>query len=169
MLEDKRNFIYFRDGSKMFHASGKFDSWCVYYEEPNKEPVALLDKGYFKVLNFLKEKYNGEKIYKDFVKIYDLVTTDFNQDVISTIQEISQTYGIHQLRAEKMFTVLYMAMVSEFHWVSRAGKPTVLNKRLKRLGVYQIVMLNYTPTDAANYSRHKSIPELREECERYGF
>lgn len=169
MLEDKRNFINFKDGSKMFHGSGKFDAWCVYYEEPDKEPIALLDKGYFKVLNFLKNEYNGEKVYNDFVKIYNLATADFNKDVMATIKEVSKTYGIHQLRAEKMFTVLYMAMVSEFHWVSRAGKPTVLNKRLKRLGVYQIAILNYNPTDAANYSRHKSISELVEECKRYGF
>ena len=45
----------------------------------------------------------------------------------------------------------------------------VLKERIKRLGMYQILMLSYSAGDAANFSKGKKAKDLDVICKEYGF
>ena len=46
---------------------------------------------------------------------------------------------------------------------------TVLKERIKRLGMHQLLMLNYSPEVAANFSKGKKAKDLDIICRGYGF
>jgi hypothetical protein len=72
------------------------------------------------------------------------------------IDSISLTYKISdRLLIEKWFTVIYAGMVAEEN-----KKFAVLKKRIKRLGMYQMLVENQDPKIAANFSKGKKWPEL---------
>ena len=168
-MKDERNFIHFSDGSRMFHAFGKKDAWCVYYEAKKSKPKAMLDKEYFSVLKWMADTYGKDKVYSDFVLIYDATSERFDERVIELIKEKSNSYKGSEIRAEKLFCILYMAMVSEYHYVSNRGEPSKLNKKVKRLAVHQILNEGYSVNDAAKFSYGKNPEKLNELCNQYGF
>jgi len=45
----------------------------------------------------------------------------------------------------------------------------VLKKRIKRLGMYQVLIQNMDPNVAANYSKGKKFAELSPLMQSYGF
>lgn len=45
----------------------------------------------------------------------------------------------------------------------------ILKKRIKRLGMYQVLVQNYPPSVAANYSKGKKWRELDALMVHYGF
>ena len=61
-------------------------------------------------------------------------------------------------------TVIYAGMVAE-----RNKKNTVLKERIKRLGMYQLLVKNFTPVNAANFSKGKKAKELNIICNKHGF
>ena len=144
---------------------GKFDQWCVYikYKNSKKPP---LDKEYFDFFIELGKKYTNEKVYGDFVKIYNLVSNRVEKKVTDLIidlakknykEDISKNVAIN-------FTVVYAGMVAE-----RNKRYTVLKERIKRLGMYQILVLKYSSGDAANFSKGKKAKDLDVICKGYGF
>ena len=81
------------------------------------------------------------------------------------IEEFSKHYGDEdQFHADVVFNILYAAMVAE-----QKKEHTKLKKRVKRLGVHQLLMENYTPSNAATFSRGKRWRDLEVECNRRGF
>lgn len=168
-IQKKRNIVEFCNGSKLFHATGNIDDWCVYFEKRGDEPIARRDEEYFGDLMDMKNKYGGERIYRDFVKIYDKTTGQFNPSIFSEIEEIARTYLEDGLKMMILLSTLYMAMVSEFNYLIRGKIPSKMKNKLKRLAVYQITMENYTPQKAANFSRNRGSKELTEECRKRGF
>ena len=51
----------------------------------------------------------------------------------------------------------------------RNKRYAVLRERIKRLGMYQILILKYTSGDAANFSKGKKAKDLDKICKDYGF
>ena len=51
----------------------------------------------------------------------------------------------------------------------RNKRYTVLKERIKRLGMYQILVLDYSSGDAANFSKGKKAKDLDVICKGYGF
>ena len=62
------------------------------------------------------------------------------------------------------FTVVYAGMIAE-----RNKRYAILKERIKRLGMYQILMLSYKAEEAANFSKGKKAKELDLICKEYGF
>ena len=105
-------------------------------------------------------------MYEDFIKIYNLVSYRIEKKVTDLIvniakkdykEEISKNVAIN-------FTVVYAGMVAE-----KNKSFAVLKERIKRLGMYQILVLNYSAGDAANFSKGKRAKDLDILCKRYGF
>mgnify|MGYP001174993357 CR=1 FL=1 len=144
---------------------GKFDEWCVYVKDKKgKKPP--LDIDYFEFFIKLGKKYSNEKVYMDFVKIYDLVTRKVEKRVLDLIVDIAKAnYKEEDSKNVAInFIVIYAGMVAE-----KNKRFTVLKEKIKRLGMHQILMLNYSSVDAANFSRGKKAKDLEIICKKYGF
>lgn len=145
--------------------TGKFDDWCVYVVEANGSKQAPFDATYFSDLNIISNSYPNDKVYLDFVTIYDLTTKNIDINVLHTIDQIVNTYSAqHKIIVEQWFTVLYAGMIAEEN-----KQFAILKKRVKRLGMYQVLMLNMPPADAAKFSYGRKWRELDAIMKPYGF
>jgi hypothetical protein len=153
----------FTDGSRIEYDTGNFDGWCVYVIE-NNQRNAPKDEEYFGELQALSRIYPGQQIYDDFVRIYNETNSTISPHVLRLIEELSARYQTDALHIEKLFTILYAGMVAEEN-----KDKAILKKRMKRLGVYQILVENIPPSIAANFSKGKNWRELTAECTERGF
>ena len=150
---------------KVIFDTGNFDDWCVYVVEGNGTKKAPFDIEYFSDLKQLSSNYLNDKIYDDFVHIYDKTTSTIDSDVIKLIDDIVTTYNIEdQAIIEQWFSVLYARMVAEEN-----KQFAVLKKRIKRLGMHQTLKLNFLPQVAANFSKGKKWRELDTVMHALGF
>lgn len=156
----------FSDGSKAEYDKGKIDNWCVYLVTTGKR-CAPRDSEYFTILKGLADKYGTEKVYADFVTIYDHTNKDdvsddqksVVQDALTEITGIANSYTEDALAVDQVFTILYMAMVAE---EKKAG--TRLGKRIKRLGVHMMLFEGLSPKDAAGCLTGKRWQEIDAMC-----
>lgn len=153
----------FEDGSILEYGQGKFDGWCVYY---NGTPP--LDLHYFKTIVALGMRYDNQKVYNDFIKLYDItrsekILTDIGH---KSIESISIEYPRNKLGVEVLFTILYAAMVAEEQKAN-----TRLGCKIKRLGVHQILMDEppMSIEEAVNYSKGMSWRQISHQCNVRGF
>lgn len=154
----------FTDGSYLKYDKGKFDNWCIYLVKSNGSKIAPRDVNYFTLFQELAEKYGGERIYQDFVIIYDKTNAQINSQLLNQITNLSQNYQNDALTLDKLFTTVYAGMVAEEN-----KQNAVLKKRIKRLGMHQLLIERETPEFAANFSRGKKANELKKECGNRGF
>ena len=141
---------------KVVFDSGSFDEWCVYVVEENGSRRAPFDVDYFTDLKNISTHYPGNKVYNDFVSIYDLTTKIIDANVINRINAIVPTYQLlHQPHIEQWFTVLYAGMIAEEN-----KQYAILKKRVKRLGMHQVLIDNLSPQLSANFSKGKKWREL---------
>ena len=154
-----------RDNRKVIFDKGRFDDWCVYVVEQNGTKRAPRDQEYFAELKNISKHYPNDKVYNDFVAIYDQTNKNIDKDVRTLIDELVSTYKKqHQGAIEQWFSVLYAGMIAEEN-----KKYAILKKRIKRLGMHQILKSDYSPEKAANYSRGKKWPELDKIMTSLGF
>lgn len=154
----------FKDGSFLEYDKGKFDDWCVYLTRPDQLKYAPRDYQYFKRLLGYGKKYGNENIYQDFVRVYDKTTKSIAPDVLLSIQTDCEKYGEDAIDIAIDLTIIYMGMIAEENKAfSRLGK------RIKRLGVYQVLKEDVEPYTAANFSRHKKWRDLDAICKERGF
>ena len=66
--------------------------------------------------------------------------------------------------ADTWFTIIYAGMIAEENKAN-----TILKKRIKRLGMHQLLLENYKAEDAANFSRNKKWKELDAIMKQKGF
>ena len=155
--------ITFSDGTYLEFDRGKIDDWCVYYNEPNKKRKPPRDKDYFaQLLGFAKTKGMGI-VYSDFVVVFNLVGKAIDQKDVEKIRLLAETYPC-PLDAEKLFCTLYMAMISE---ENRAG--THLGKRIKRLGVYKLLVERLEVEESATCMNKMGWREIDALCKERGF
>lgn len=141
---------------------GRFDNHCVYVTE-NFTRYAPRDTDYFDFLIKMANKYSANKIYADYTKIYDSTDSNINKDILLEITEISDEYDEAD-EFNKWFSVLYLGMVAEENKLN-----AVLKKRIKRLGIHQILFESFTSYQAANFSKGKKASALLNECAKRGF
>ena len=154
-----------RNNSKVVFDIGIFDDWCVYIIEEDNGKYAPKDIEYFTELKNISLHYSKNKVYNNFVKIYDLTTKNIDEDVLKLIDRITLTYnGEHQDSIEKWFTVIYAGMVAEENKAN-----AILKKRIKRLGMYQVLILDNSPEYAAKFSYGKKWRKLDQLMRKYGF
>lgn len=155
----------FSDGTIIEQGRGKFDDYCVFLTRPNEGTHAPTDTEYFSFFIEKAERYTSEKIYQDYVEIYDRTTSEIQEEVFEEIERISDTYAEEdKMDFDIWFSVIYLGMVAE-----EKKAFAVLKKRIKRLGMYQILFENMTARQAAYFSRGKKVAELSPLCRERGF
>jgi hypothetical protein len=145
----------FANNSSIEFDDGCFDAWCVFLTQSNGKRYAPKDIDYFIRLQTLGKKYGPNKIYDDFVVVYNRTTKDVNQEVFVLINALSAAYGEDALEMEQWLGVLYAGMIAEENKAN-----AILKKRIKRLGMYQLLIEGTTAKQAANFSKGKKWYEL---------
>jgi len=154
-----------QNNRKVIFDNGKYDKWCVYIVEANGDRKAHFDKTYFNALYNISQKYPQNKLYNDFIKIYDKTNNKIDPDVILLIDEIVNTYNIEdKISIEQWLTVLYAGMIAEENKVG-----AILKKRIKRLGMHQVLLQNIPAEEAANFSKKKPWEDLNAIMKNLGF
>lgn len=154
----------FKNGSKLIFDKGRFDDWCVFWIKKDGTKVAPKDDRYFNFLLEMSKRFGNEKVYNDFVTIYEQTTTELNPKVLKLIIELSKTYIGYELKTEIVLTILYATMIAEENKLFAK-----LKKRIKRLGVHQVLIENMKPEEAAKCSYGKKWTELSTYCCARGF
>ena len=148
----------FSDNSILEFDGGAFDKWCVYITEPGSLRHAPRDVEYFANLKELADRHTPRKIYDDFVKIFDRTGREIDKLLLRDITDISKSYGQDSLKIDKLFTILYAGMLAE-----QNKRNTRLGKKIKRLGLHQVLIEGMAPDIAANCSKGKPWRALLEE------
>ncbi len=152
-------------GRSVIFDQGKFDNWCVYVVETSGSKKAPFDNEYFGDLKKISTHYQDNKVYNDFISIYDLTTHLIEERVLDLIDSIVKTYNSeHQDIIEQWFSVIYAGMIAEEN-----KQYAILKKRIKRLGVHQVLMENMSAYDASRFSYGKKWRDLDSIMRPLGF
>lgn len=154
----------FADGSFLEYDEGKFDKWCVYYTDSEGDRNPPRDIDYFNQLRELSSKYGVDRIYGDFVKVYDFTGKKVTDDGFNQISNIASKYGADALEVDVLFSILYMAMVAE-----ECKQNTRLGRRIKRLGIHKLLVEEENVYQAANFMRGMGWRDIARMCEERGF
>lgn len=155
----------YADGSCLEYNYGTFDKWCVYYTDKNGKSTAPKDIDCFKYLCKFADKYGKNRIYDDFVEIYQNTDKNINKNMLDCIENIARKYGEEDREEiDKTFTTIYMAMISE----ERKAK-TKLGKRIKRLGIHVLLIEERAVEESATFMNGKNWREIDEICRKRGF
>jgi len=153
----KRLIAQLNPTTKIIYDQGKFDNWCVYLIE-NSKKYAPTDADCFKEILNLSKKYSSEQLYKLFLIIYRHTHLSIDLKVMEIIRNIADSFQPEDnFTIRKWFTVIYASMIAE-----NKKENAKLGKRIKHLGIYQLLIENFTPEQAANFSKGKSWKELDE-------
>lgn len=143
---------------------GAFDEWCIYLTRPNHKRYAPKDAEYFSWLQQKSHIYGAARIYNDFLKIYERTSKQMDTEVLAFISSIASGYGADAEEADVWFTVIYAGMVAEEN-----KEKARLKKRIKRLGMHQLLLEGKEVAYAAHFSRGKSWNELDAYMKERGF
>lgn len=144
--------IRLKDGTRIWFGEGSFDGWCVFTKE-NGEIKCYTDKDYFSVIKSLSEIYGTEMVYNDFKTIYFSVNKQFDiGETVSKCKSVAEHYVENTL---KWWIVLYMTMVAEENKENK-----ILGKRIKHLGIYNILFDGYEIDYVTSYMDGKRWYEL---------
>jgi hypothetical protein len=161
-LANTRPVAHLCDGIKVLFSQGKFYAWCIYHVG-NSVADAIKDVDVFTLIRKYTDSCQRFKLYKDFLYIFDKVTSVLNYDVVENIKFVAKKYP-NSGEVELILIFLYAGMVAEEN-----KDKTMLKKYIKRLGVHQVLIEGMPAAIAANYSRGKNWRELKLECEARGF
>ena len=154
----------FSNGGTIEFDTGSFDEWCVFITRPGGDRFAPTDVQYFSRLKKLARKHDPEKIYDDFVVIFNRTSSEINPDVFLLIRQMSRFYEPDSLEMEIWFNVLYAGMVAEEN-----KENAILKKRIKRLGMHQVLIDGLEPEVAAGFSKGIQWKELDRLMKAKGF
>ena len=96
----------FKDGSFLGYDRGSFDEWCVYYTDINGMKRAPKDIEYFKKLYDFSMKYGVDKIYSDYVKIYDHTGKKIEKEILLYISKIANEYDEQDVLQIDIFYII---------------------------------------------------------------
>jgi len=156
--------ILLLDGKYLYYDEGKFDKFCVYEVDSEGRKKAPRDVEYFTELASYIPKFGKETLYQDFVQIYNLTTKEFDEKVPPFILKLTAKYGESQTPLFRIFSILYMGMISEEN-----KERTKLGKRIKRLGIYSLLILEKSPSYCADFTKGKSASDIDKWCREGGF
>jgi len=154
----------FSNGGFIEFDSGCFDGWCVFVTNPGSKRFAPTDVQYFTRIKAISEKFGTQKVYDDFVVIYNRTTKNVDPKVFDLILVLSRFYDEDAAEIEMWFNVLYAGMIAEEN-----KENAILKKRIKRLGIHQVLNDGISPEKAAIFSKGKKWKELDEIMRLKGF
>ena len=143
---------------------GSFDDWCVFLTKSGNKRYAPRDTEYFTRLKDLGKIHGHAHIYNSFLRFYELTTKDIDERVLDLITTISYEFGDDAMEIDTWFTVIYAGMIAE---ENKTG--AVLKKKIKRLGMHQLLLEDETPGYAADFSRNKKADVLNKLMQQRGF
>lgn len=149
---------------EFIYSDGQFDQWKVFHTNPKGRQVAPRDVDYFTFFKNLSQEYGAERIYNDFVHIFEVTDKNIYPIVLELIELLSSRYDKYSLDVRVNFVIMYGGMIAE---ENKAG--AILGKRIKRLGMHQLLLDNFTPEEAADFSRGKKVAELNLIMKSKGF
>lgn len=154
----------FRDGSFIEYTRGSFDDWCIVLNLTDKR-YAPKDVEYFSSLKECSKIYGVEKLIKFFVDVYDYTNKCIRYDMFDAIERrCEREFTKHSLELTRVYSIIYAGMVAEENKLN-----AILGKRIKRLGVWQLLCCGLSAFEAANFSSGKKWRELDKLCKSYGF
>ena len=156
--------IEFEDKSFLEYNRGKFDQFCLYVVNPDGSRTPPKDKDYFSELLELSQKYGKDKVYKDYVKVYEHTQKEIDISYFKELETLSKDYQQDSLSVYKLFSIFYLTMISE---ENRRG--TKLGKRIKRLGVHYLLIEDQPLHYSINFMRGMGWREIDELCKERGF
>ena len=159
-----RRIKTFSDGSCLEYDRGGFDDWCVYFGERGGGRRALTDVEYFGQLKELAGRHGAQRIYGDYLWVYDRTGKTAERPVLEGISQLAAAYGEDAREADIVLSVLYLTMIAEEN-----KKNTRLGKRIKRLGVHSILFEGRGIEDAANFTRGMGWRDIDALCRERGF
>lgn len=143
------NIIKTKNNYSIFFAPGNFDDWCVYMEH------APTDDEYFEWIYVLSKQYGRTQVYNDFMRIYNIVDGSFNpQKCLEVAEDNDQHYNEDTVQ---WWVVFYMTMTAECK-----KENAILKKRIKCLGVYNILFDELDIKTVTTYMKGKSWKYLDE-------
>ncbi len=152
----------FDDSTTIGFVTGRFDNFAVLFEYEGKRVAATeigcslwaRDSEYF--TTFLKY-FNtyGDILYHDFCVIYHRTCSVISETTLMIIRLLSRKYGDEALAINKLLALLYYTMTAE---ENKNNSP--LGKRIKMLGIHQILFSEMEPMAAASFSKGKKWREL---------
>lgn len=146
--------IRLKTGHRIWFGKGKFDDWCVYVKYRNKL-YFYLDKDYFTKLYELSTEYGKKLVFDDFKMLYFAVNKEFD---IYQMMQICQSIASHYAENTLVWwIVLYMTMVAEENKAN-----SILGKRIKYLGVYNILIDDWDIDYVCSYMNGMKWYELDE-------
>ena len=139
---------------KFEFCTGNFDDYCVDVTYPTgKKSHWLKDEEYFFWLKRLSKKYGVQRVYSTFLKVYDKVSVNTDKDTVNTlIRTVDKEY---RESTQQLWSILYMTMLAEEY-----KEGTILGKRIKHLGVYNILFDNYGVSYTTRYMRGMNWRDL---------
>lgn len=161
---DLRLLRSFSNGSTLAFGPGRFDDWCVYVTQPGQQPDPPRDSVYFAQIKALAAQHGPQVLYTDFLAIYYRTTADVSPVVFELCYWLSRAYRDDALEADLLLSILYAGMIAEEN-KSRAR----LKKRVKRLGLHQLLLEDFTAEAAATFSRGKRWQDINRACVERGF
>lgn len=153
-----------RNGTVFSYGMGSYDEWCVYESNPEVRAKRVGDYDYFKKIRELGEIYGRAEVFEDFYDVYENTGADVNNKTLSYISRFCEKYHDDYDKAEYAFCLLYMSMVSEMN-----KEYSRLGKRVKGLGIHQLLFQKMKIHDIANFTKGKKWFEVAAACEQYGF
>jgi hypothetical protein len=161
-----RLFADLPTGYRISFGPGKFDEWLIYFVSHSNVTYFPKDVEYFSTLDSVGQVYGHMNLYRDFLTLYNWIGTEevAKPEVIEWICAMAGGYGKYRNRIINVFAILYAGMVAE-----EEKEHKVLGKKIKRLGIYQVLIDREQPAFAAHFSRGMKAAQLKVECEKRGF
>jgi hypothetical protein len=161
-----RLFADLPTGYRISFGPGKFDEWLIYFVSHSNVTYFPKDVEYFSTLDSVGQVYGHMNLYRDFLTLYNWIGTEevAKPEIIEWICAMAGGYGKYRNRIINVFAILYAGMVAE-----EKKEHKVLGKKIKRLGIYQVLIDREQPAFAANFSRGMKAAQLKVECEKRGF
>jgi len=158
--------IEFREGTGM--KDGTKDAWYVWYESPHLTRITK-DFEMLTLLKKLDDMYN-QHIYDDVKQIFDAIPAKGSgdtlpeEDVHASIIQMATNYGKNEKLVVVLLAYVYWAMIAEEN-----KENTRLGKRVKMLGIHNVLKDGMSPKDAAKCTFGKSNGYIVNECKKRGF
>jgi len=159
-----RTIWTFQNGGSLEFDRGRFDEWCVYEVFPNGKRVAPRDVDYFRELLDTSAVHGRQHVYDDFVVVFDASGNKVTDESMGTVVEVASGYGDDAEVMKRLLLILHMGMVAE-----NVKKNTRLGKRIKRLGVHDLLLESGDVAHAAHFMRGMSWRDIDALCRARGF
>ena len=146
-------------------AKGRFDYWLV--DAPGNVWLNASDDLWLQRAKDAADRHGRNEIYLEFNELYHLITPDpYDLRAIYLIE--NRVYCSESAEMLKTFYWLRYAMLAEERRRVEDRKYP-LGKRVKRLGLLQVLYHGMTPQEAASWSKGRPAKEIAAMCRKYGF